>query len=122
MGEVKKLDFGADSTPILDEEDEATLAAIDRGIQAAGEGRVVPCPVCAQPVPFLAIGIHPRFEPTAVQVFCEARYIQVQLSGPACPDVETGGTQQPQNRLQRELAAADKIAVTHETIDRGGAI
>jgi plasmid stabilization system protein ParE len=29
-------------TPILDEEDEATLAAIDRGIQFADEGRVVP--------------------------------------------------------------------------------
>jgi len=42
MGEAKKLDFGADSTPILDEEDEATLAAIDRGIKAADEGRVVP--------------------------------------------------------------------------------
>ena len=27
--------------PILDEEDEATLAAIDRGIKAADEGRVV---------------------------------------------------------------------------------
>jgi len=42
MGEVKKLDFDADSTPILEEEDEATLAAIDRGIKAADEGRVVP--------------------------------------------------------------------------------
>ena len=42
MGEVKKLDFDADSTPILDEEDEATLAAIDRGIKAADEGRLVP--------------------------------------------------------------------------------
>jgi len=42
MGEAKKLDFGADSTSILDEEDEATLAAIDRGIKAADEGRVVP--------------------------------------------------------------------------------
>jgi len=70
-------------------------------------------PVCAQPVPFLAIGIHLRFEPMAVQVFYEARYVQVQLSGPAYPEVETGGTQQLQNRLQRELAAAHKIAVTH---------
>jgi len=42
MGEVKKLDFDADSTPILEEEDEVTLAAIDRGIKAADEGRVVP--------------------------------------------------------------------------------
>jgi predicted transcriptional regulator len=42
MGEVKNLDFDTDSTPILDEEDEATLAAIDRGIKAADEGRLVP--------------------------------------------------------------------------------
>jgi predicted transcriptional regulator len=41
MGEVKKLDFD-DSALILDDEDEATLAAIDRGIKAADEGRVVP--------------------------------------------------------------------------------
>ena len=31
-----------DASSILDEEDEATLAAIDRGIKAADEGRVVP--------------------------------------------------------------------------------
>jgi len=41
MGEVKKPAFDADSTPILDQEDEATLVAIDRGIKAADEGRVV---------------------------------------------------------------------------------
>lgn len=41
MAEVKKRDFNQ-SAPILDEEDEATLAAIDRGIKAADEGRVVP--------------------------------------------------------------------------------
>jgi predicted transcriptional regulator len=41
MAEVKKQDFN-ESAPILDEEDEATLAAIDRGIKAADEGRVVP--------------------------------------------------------------------------------
>jgi predicted transcriptional regulator len=41
MAEVKKLDFNQ-PVPILDEEDEATLAAIDRGIKAADEGRVVP--------------------------------------------------------------------------------
>jgi predicted transcriptional regulator len=41
MGEVKKLEFD-ESAPILEEEDEATLAAIDRGIKAADEGRVVP--------------------------------------------------------------------------------
>jgi predicted transcriptional regulator len=40
MGEVKKQDF-SESAPILQEEDEATLAAIDRGIQAADEGRAV---------------------------------------------------------------------------------
>ena len=42
MGELEKLDFDDDSTSILDEEDDATLAAIDRGIKAADEGRVVP--------------------------------------------------------------------------------
>ena len=41
MGDAKKLDLN-ESAPILDEEDEATLAAIDRGIKAADEGRVVP--------------------------------------------------------------------------------
>jgi predicted transcriptional regulator len=41
MAEVKKLDFD-ESAPILDEEDGATLAAIDRGIKAADEGRIVP--------------------------------------------------------------------------------
>ena len=41
MGQVKKLDFD-EPAPILDEEDEATLADIDRGIKAADEGRVVP--------------------------------------------------------------------------------
>jgi len=41
MAEVKKLDF-SESAPMLEEEDEATLAAIDRGIKAADEGRVVP--------------------------------------------------------------------------------
>jgi predicted transcriptional regulator len=41
MGDAKKLDLN-ESAPILDEEDEETLAAIDRGIKAADEGRVVP--------------------------------------------------------------------------------
>jgi predicted transcriptional regulator len=41
MVDVKKQDFNQPA-PILDEEDEATLAAIDRGIKAADEGRVVP--------------------------------------------------------------------------------
>jgi len=41
MAEVKKQDF-CESAPILDKEDEATLAAIDRGIKAADEGRVLP--------------------------------------------------------------------------------
>ena len=35
------MDFD-EPTPILDDEDEATLAAIDRGIRAADEGRVMP--------------------------------------------------------------------------------
>jgi predicted transcriptional regulator len=40
MAEVKKRDL-VESDSILDEEDEATLAAIDRGIKAADEDRVV---------------------------------------------------------------------------------
>jgi len=40
-GDAKKLDL-SESAPILDEEDEETLAAIDRGIKAADDGRVVP--------------------------------------------------------------------------------
>jgi hypothetical protein len=38
---VKKEDVN-EPAPILDEEDEATLAAIDRGILSADQGRVVP--------------------------------------------------------------------------------
>ena len=41
MANVKKLDFNK-RLNILKDEDEATLAAIDRGIKAADEGRVVP--------------------------------------------------------------------------------
>jgi predicted transcriptional regulator len=41
VAEVKRPDF-EDVSSILGEEDEATLAAIDRGIKAADEGRVVP--------------------------------------------------------------------------------
>lgn len=41
MAEVKKIDFN-DPAPLTEEEDEETLAAIDRGIKAADEGRVVP--------------------------------------------------------------------------------
>ena len=41
MGVVNKVDFD-EPAPILDEEDQETLAAIDRGIKAADEGRVVP--------------------------------------------------------------------------------
>ncbi|HEV2687343.1 MAG TPA: hypothetical protein VGV35_02280 [Bryobacteraceae bacterium] len=40
MDDVKRADFDEPGS-ILDEEDEATLAAIDHGIQAAEEGRVV---------------------------------------------------------------------------------
>jgi predicted transcriptional regulator len=40
MAETEKENINQ-SVPILDEEDEATLAAIDRGIQSADEGRVV---------------------------------------------------------------------------------
>jgi predicted transcriptional regulator len=40
MGDLKKLDF-EEPAAILEEEDEETLAAIDRGIKAADEGRVV---------------------------------------------------------------------------------
>ena len=36
------LEIGLDQpVPITEEEDEATLAAIDRGIKSAGEGRIV---------------------------------------------------------------------------------
>jgi predicted transcriptional regulator len=41
MAEAKKLDFN-DPAPLTEEEDDETLAAIDRGVQAADEGRVVP--------------------------------------------------------------------------------
>jgi predicted transcriptional regulator len=41
MAELRKPDF-EDVSSILGEEDEATLAAIDRVIKAADEGRVVP--------------------------------------------------------------------------------
>lgn len=40
MAETKQWDF--DQPDILDEEDDATLAAIDRGIKDADEGRLVP--------------------------------------------------------------------------------
>ena len=40
MAEWKKRDL-IEPDPILDEEDEGTLAAIDRGIKAVNEGRVV---------------------------------------------------------------------------------
>jgi len=40
MAEVKKQDL-VEPDSILDEENEATLAAIDRGIKAADEGRIV---------------------------------------------------------------------------------
>jgi len=41
MAETKKL-FLEDPAPILDEEDEETLAAIEEGIRDADEGRTVP--------------------------------------------------------------------------------
>lgn len=41
MAEVNKVDL-ENAGSVLEEEDEATLAAIDRGIRAAEEGRVVP--------------------------------------------------------------------------------
>lgn len=40
MADANKIDFD-NPAPILEEEDEETLAAIDRGIKAADEGRVV---------------------------------------------------------------------------------
>ncbi len=40
MPEARKLDFDQ-ANSILDEEDEATLAAIDRGIKDAEAGRVL---------------------------------------------------------------------------------
>jgi predicted transcriptional regulator len=41
MAEVTKPDFNQ-AVPVLDDEDDATLAAIDRGIRAADDGRVIP--------------------------------------------------------------------------------
>ena len=41
MAKAKKLDLESPA-PILDEEDEETLAAIDEGIQDAKAGRTVP--------------------------------------------------------------------------------
>ncbi len=42
MAKLKKLESEFTEQAIIDEEDEETLAAIDRGIKAADEGRVVP--------------------------------------------------------------------------------
>lgn len=41
MADANKIDFD-NPAPILEEEDEETLAAIDRGIKQADEGRLVP--------------------------------------------------------------------------------
>ena len=41
MAETNKIDFN-EPAPLTDDEDEATLAAIDRGIKDADEGRTVP--------------------------------------------------------------------------------
>jgi hypothetical protein len=41
MAEAEKLDFN-EPTPILDEEDEATLSAVDRAVESANQGRLVP--------------------------------------------------------------------------------
>jgi predicted transcriptional regulator len=41
MAEVKKVDF-EDPAPLLDHEDEETLAAIDEGLRDADAGNTVP--------------------------------------------------------------------------------
>lgn len=41
MADAKKINFN-EPAPLIDEEDDATLAAIDRGIKDADEGRTVP--------------------------------------------------------------------------------
>jgi predicted transcriptional regulator len=41
MADAKKIDFN-EPAPLTVEEDDATLAAIDRGIKDADEGRTVP--------------------------------------------------------------------------------
>ena len=41
MADVKNIIFEDDPTAIFDEEDDETLASIDRGIRDADEGRVV---------------------------------------------------------------------------------
>jgi len=41
MADAKKINFN-EPAPLTDDEDDATLAAIDRGIKDADEGRTVP--------------------------------------------------------------------------------
>jgi predicted transcriptional regulator len=41
MADAKKINFN-EPAPLTDEEDDATLAAIDQGIKDADEGRTVP--------------------------------------------------------------------------------
>ncbi len=41
MAETNKIDF-TEPAPLTDDEDEETLAAIERGIKDADEGRTVP--------------------------------------------------------------------------------
>ena len=50
MAKAKKLHF-EDPAPIIDEEDEETLAAIDEGIQDAKTGRTVPSEEVRQRLP-----------------------------------------------------------------------
>jgi predicted transcriptional regulator len=50
MAEVKKIDFDKPAR-LLEGEDQETLAAIDRGIKDADEGRTVPLDEVRQMIP-----------------------------------------------------------------------
>jgi predicted transcriptional regulator len=54
MAKARKFDLEA-PVPILDEEDEETLAAIDEGIRDADAGRTVPAKEVRQRLPLIVL-------------------------------------------------------------------
>jgi predicted transcriptional regulator len=50
MAKSKKFDLG-DPTPVVDDEDEETLVAIDEGLRDADAGRIVPAEEVRQLIP-----------------------------------------------------------------------